>query len=147
MIRTMLSKHKGNKKNGTKKYREEYLEKMMELADTNEDGVISRQEFYNFYKHRWTSFFLFRNKIRKEVPSFLWLSIFINFSSFLRIIQNYKPIIISFLQLFIKNMMKKVLLDKLVAFRRELHQYPEVSFKEFETHKRLKNMLLSFGVP
>lgn len=39
------------------------------------------------------------------------------------------------------------MLEKIVAFRRELHQYPEISFQEFETHKRVKNMLTSLGVP
>ena len=42
--------------------------------------------------------------------------------------------------------MEKGLLSTIIAFRRELHQYPEVSYKEFETHKRIKKMLLSFGV-
>lgn len=37
-------------------------------------------------------------------------------------------------------------MDRLIAFRRELHQYPEVSFQEFNTHKRIKNILLSLGV-
>ena len=38
------------------------------------------------------------------------------------------------------------LIDRLVAFRRELHQHPEITFQEFETHQRIKNILLSFGV-
>ena len=42
--------------------------------------------------------------------------------------------------------MDKKMLEKIVEFRRELHQYPEVSYKEFETHKRLKSMLLELGV-
>lgn len=42
--------------------------------------------------------------------------------------------------------MNQELIDKLVSFRRELHQHPEITFQEFETHKRIKNILLSFGV-
>lgn len=36
--------------------------------------------------------------------------------------------------------------DRLVAFRRELHQYPEVSFQEYETTKRVVRELERLGV-
>jgi metal-dependent amidase/aminoacylase/carboxypeptidase family protein len=38
------------------------------------------------------------------------------------------------------------LVERLVAFRRELHTFPELSLKEFQTQKRIKNLLLEFGV-
>ena len=36
--------------------------------------------------------------------------------------------------------------DELVAFRREMHSFPEPSFKEFETTKRICRELDKIGV-
>lgn len=36
--------------------------------------------------------------------------------------------------------------DKMIEIRQKIHQHPEGGFKEFETHKLLKEMLLSFGI-
>jgi hippurate hydrolase len=38
------------------------------------------------------------------------------------------------------------ILERVVAFRRELHTFPEISLKEFETHKRIKSFLIELGV-
>lgn len=38
-------------------------------------------------------------------------------------------------------------LDKIVAFRRELHRFPEPSCREIETHRRLRGWLSDMGVP
>ena len=35
---------------------------------------------------------------------------------------------------------------RLTAFRRELHQYPEIGFEEFETRERIKKILMEFGI-
>ncbi len=37
------------------------------------------------------------------------------------------------------------LLDELIATRKHLHKYPELSFKEFKTQKYLKEKLISYG--
>jgi hippurate hydrolase len=39
-----------------------------------------------------------------------------------------------------------VTLERLIAFRRELHQNPEISMKEVETKKRIIGILKEFGV-
>ncbi|PJI07406.1 MULTISPECIES: amidohydrolase [Clostridium] len=39
------------------------------------------------------------------------------------------------------NDKQKELLQKLIGYRRELHKYPELSMKEYETTKRIKNWL------
>ena len=36
--------------------------------------------------------------------------------------------------------------DELIALRREFHKYPELSLKEFETSKKIKNYLKSYGI-
>lgn len=36
--------------------------------------------------------------------------------------------------------------QKLVAYRRELHEHPELSFHEYETTKRLTNWLTEAGI-
>ena len=36
--------------------------------------------------------------------------------------------------------------ERCVAFRREIHQYPELGFQEFETRNRIKKILAEFGV-
>lgn len=36
--------------------------------------------------------------------------------------------------------------DELIEFRRELHMYPELSFKEYKTTDKIKNKLLSLGI-
>lgn len=36
--------------------------------------------------------------------------------------------------------------DELVAFRRDLHMYPELSFKEYETGKKIANKLRELGI-
>ena len=38
-------------------------------------------------------------------------------------------------------------IDKIIEFRRDVHQHAELGFKEFETSKKIKDLLLSFGVP
>lgn len=38
------------------------------------------------------------------------------------------------------------LLQKLVTYRRELHEYPELSMKEYETTKRIRNWLQESGI-
>jgi amidohydrolase len=38
------------------------------------------------------------------------------------------------------------LLERIVEFRQEIHQHPEINFQEFETHKRIKNILIELGV-
>ncbi|WP_436517900.1 amidohydrolase [Ekhidna sp. To15] len=38
-------------------------------------------------------------------------------------------------------------LEQIIKFRRELHQYPEVSQNEFETQKRIINALKGIGIP
>lgn len=38
-------------------------------------------------------------------------------------------------------------LVSLSSFRREMHKFPETGFKEFETQKRIKQYLLSIGLP
>lgn len=43
--------------------------------------------------------------------------------------------------------MDKDLLEKITQFRRDIHQNAEVSFREFQTHKKIKNMLLGFNIP
>ncbi len=42
--------------------------------------------------------------------------------------------------------MSENLQDKLVAYRRELHENPELSFKEFETTKRIRTWLTEAGI-
>lgn len=37
-------------------------------------------------------------------------------------------------------------LEKIIAFRRDVHQNPETGFKEFETSRKIKELLLSFGI-
>ena len=37
-------------------------------------------------------------------------------------------------------------LDKLIDFRKAVHQHAEGGFKEFETQKRVREVLLSFGI-
>jgi len=37
--------------------------------------------------------------------------------------------------------MDKQILEKLVSFRKELYQYPETGFEEFETRKRIMSIL------
>ena len=39
------------------------------------------------------------------------------------------------------------LLNKLVAYRRELHEHPELSMKEYETTKRIRRWLEEEGIP
>ena len=36
--------------------------------------------------------------------------------------------------------------DRLISFRHELHQYPEIGFEEFETRRRIKGILRELGV-
>ena len=36
--------------------------------------------------------------------------------------------------------------DRLINFRHELHQYPEIGFEEFETRRRIKGMLAELGL-
>ncbi len=43
-------------------------------------------------------------------------------------------------------MNQRNILEKVIAFRRELHMYPEIGFKEFETRQRIKNILMEFGI-
>ncbi len=42
--------------------------------------------------------------------------------------------------------MSENLQDKLVAYRRELHENPELSFKEIETTKRIRTWLTEAGI-
>jgi len=42
--------------------------------------------------------------------------------------------------------MNDKILERLVEFRHELHRFPEISLKEFETQKRIRGLLLEFGV-
>lgn len=37
-------------------------------------------------------------------------------------------------------------IEKLIAFRHDVHQNAEIGFKEFETQKKVKAMLLSYGI-
>ena len=37
-------------------------------------------------------------------------------------------------------------LDRLVLFRRDVHQNAEIAFKEFETSKKIKDHLISYGI-
>lgn len=37
-------------------------------------------------------------------------------------------------------------LERIVALRRNIHQYPEIAFKEFETSRKIKEILVSFGI-
>ena len=37
-------------------------------------------------------------------------------------------------------------LDKIIDFRQKIHQHPEGGFKEFETQKKIKEILVSFGL-
>lgn len=36
--------------------------------------------------------------------------------------------------------------QKIIAFRRNLHQFPEISFKQFQTTKKIKQFLVQLGV-
>lgn len=36
---------------------------------------------------------------------------------------------------------------RVIQFRREIHRFPEVSMAEFETQKRIRAILIEFGVP
>lgn len=38
------------------------------------------------------------------------------------------------------------MIEELIKFRRELHQYPEISHQQIETTKRIKNMAIRLGV-
>lgn len=38
------------------------------------------------------------------------------------------------------------ILERVVALRHEIHRFPETSLNEFETQKRLKKILIEFGV-
>ena len=42
---------------------------------------------------------------------------------------------------------ERALLNKLIYYRRELHQYPELSMREFETTKRIRRWLEEAGIP
>src|SRR5690554_3210062 len=42
-------------------------------------------------------------------------------------------------------MLSKNLKDKIKKYRKDLHQIPEIGFKEFKTHAYLKNELISLG--
>lgn len=44
------------------------------------------------------------------------------------------------------NDKQKELLQKLIGYRRELHKYPELSMKEYETTKRIKNWLMENNI-
>lgn len=46
MLENMLEEHKG----GKRKHLKEYVQNYMFEADTNNDGRISKAEFYKFYK-------------------------------------------------------------------------------------------------
>lgn len=37
-------------------------------------------------------------------------------------------------------------LDKIISFRKDMHKYAELGFKEIETSRKIKEMLLSFGI-
>ena len=42
--------------------------------------------------------------------------------------------------------MNEDLITKLIKYRHELHTYPELSFQEFETTKRIRNWLSEAGI-
>ena len=37
-------------------------------------------------------------------------------------------------------------IDKIIALRRNIHQFPEKAFEEFETSRKIKEQLISFGI-
>lgn len=43
-------------------------------------------------------------------------------------------------------MLDQKLLQRFISFRKELHQHPETGFEEFETRKRIKQILNELGV-
>ena len=45
----------------------------------------------------------------------------------------------------VKNLSGEIF-ERVVAFRREMHQNPELSFEEFETQKRIRKFLLDTGI-
>ena len=37
-------------------------------------------------------------------------------------------------------------MDQIIALRRSIHQHAELAFQEYETQKKIKEVLLSFGI-
>jgi len=37
-------------------------------------------------------------------------------------------------------------IEKIIAFRRNVHEYPELGYEEVETQRKIKEHLLEFGI-
>ena len=44
------------------------------------------------------------------------------------------------------DLLDEKLLERMIAFRKELHMHPEIGFQEFETRKRIEAILEELGV-